>query len=71
MSWSGIAYDISAFIAGLFLLEWGADVFIDNTAVVARRLGVSQTLVALLTAGAEWEEVVISLFYFQFTRIEI
>ena len=32
----------------------------NHTAIVAQRLGVSQTLVALLTAGAEWEEV---LFY--------
>ena len=50
-------FNASTFIAGLSLLEFGADAFIDNTAIVARRLGVSETLVALLTAGAEWEEV--------------
>ena len=50
-------FNTSAFIAGLSLLEFGADAFIDNTAVVARRMRVSETLVALLTAGAEWEEV--------------
>jgi hypothetical protein len=41
----------------LFLLEYAADRFIDHTAIVAQRLGVSQALVASLTAGAEWEEV--------------
>jgi len=57
MNWDSICYNAGAFTAGLFLLEYGADLFIDHTAIVARQLGVSQTLVALLTAGAEWEEV--------------
>ena len=57
MDWDSICFNASAFAAGLFLLEFGADRFIDHTAIVARRLRVSQTLVALLTAGAEWEEV--------------
>jgi hypothetical protein len=57
MDWDSFFFNASAFIAGLCLLEYGADAFIDNTAIVARRLGVSETLVALLTAGAEWEEV--------------
>lgn len=57
MDWDSVCYDAGAFIAGLFLLEYGADLFIDHTAILARRLGVSQTLIALLTAGAEWEEV--------------
>jgi Ca2+/Na+ antiporter len=57
MDWDTIFFNSSAFIAGLSLLQLGADRFIDHTAIVARRLGVSQTLVALLTAGAEWEEV--------------
>lgn len=57
MDWDAFFFNLGAFIAGLFVLEFGADLFIDNTAIVARRLGVSQTLVALLTAGAEWEEV--------------
>ncbi len=55
--WDTICFNAAAFVAALFLLEFGADKFIDHTAIVARRLGVSQTLVALLTAGAEWEEV--------------
>lgn len=57
MNWDTICFNGSAFIAGLFLLEFGADRFIDHTAIVATRLGFSQTLIALLTAGAEWEEV--------------
>jgi Ca2+/Na+ antiporter len=57
MGWDGIFYNAAVFVAGLFVLEFGADRFIDNTAIVARRLRVSPTLVALLTAGAEWEEV--------------
>jgi Ca2+/Na+ antiporter len=57
MDWDIFFFNSSAFIAGLFLLQFGADRFIDHTAIVAHSLGVSQTLVALLTAGAEWEEV--------------
>lgn len=57
VDWDIICFNAAAFVAALFLLEFGADKFIDHTAIVARRLGVSQTLVALLTAGAEWEEV--------------
>jgi Ca2+/Na+ antiporter len=52
-----LLFNISAFIAGLFLLQYGADKFIDHTAIVAERLNVSPTLIGLLTCGAEWEEV--------------
>lgn len=52
-----IIYNIAVFISALFLLENGADKFIDHTAVVARRTGVPETIVGLLTAGGEWEEV--------------
>ena len=52
-----LLFNLAAFVAGLFLLEYGADKFVDNTAIVARRLNVSPTLVGLLTCGAEWEEV--------------
>ncbi|KAH8906520.1 hypothetical protein BR93DRAFT_968114 [Coniochaeta sp. PMI_546] len=54
-----LLYNIASFIAGLFLLEYGADKFIDHTAIVAKRLNVSPTLVGLLTCGAEWEELVV------------
>ncbi|KAK4957011.1 hypothetical protein LTR66_013273, partial [Elasticomyces elasticus] len=43
----------------LFVLEFGADKFVDHTAIVATRTGVSQALIGLLTAGAEWEELVV------------
>jgi len=45
------------FLLALVLLERSADVFVDSTAIVAKRLGISTVLVGLLTAGAEWEEV--------------
>ncbi|APA09585.1 hypothetical protein SS1G_06268 [Sclerotinia sclerotiorum 1980 UF-70] len=54
-----IAFNIAAFISGLFVLEFGADKFIDNAAKVAARLNVSPTLIALLTSGAEWEELIV------------
>ena len=53
-----IAYNIASFVCALFVLEFGADKFIDHTAVVARRTGIPQSVIALLTAGAEWEEVI-------------
>lgn len=56
MDWDSLCFNAAAFVAGLFVLKFGADKFIDHTAIAARRLGVSQTLIALLTAGAEWEE---------------
>ena len=57
MDWDTILFNLAAFAAGLVLLESGADKFVDQVAVVAKRHGLPQTLVALLTAGAEWEEV--------------
>ncbi len=56
-----VAFNIAAFVATLFLLEAGADKFIDHTAIVARRISVSQAVIGLLTAGAEWEEVSLNL----------
>lgn len=52
-----VAYNVAVFISSLFLLEFGADKLVDHAAIVARRTGVPATVVALLTAGAEWEEV--------------
>ena len=57
MDFESLAFNLCAFISSLFLLEWGADRFIDHTVVTARRLGISPALVSLLTVGAEWEEV--------------
>jgi hypothetical protein len=52
-----VVYNIAVFIATLFVLEFGADKFIDHTAVVARRTGIPEMVIGLLTAGGEWEEV--------------
>jgi hypothetical protein len=52
-----VAYNLASFVTALFLLESGADKFIDHTAIVARRINVSETTIGLITAGAEWEEV--------------
>lgn len=57
MNYDNVCFNLAAFVGGLFVLEFGADTFVDHTAKVASRLGVSPTLIALLTAGAEWEEV--------------
>ncbi|WEW61402.1 hypothetical protein PRK78_006892 [Emydomyces testavorans] len=54
-----VAYNIAVFIATLFVLEFGADKFIHHTAIVARRTGISETLIGLLTAGGEWEELAV------------
>ncbi|KAF5563566.1 sodium calcium transporter [Fusarium napiforme] len=54
-----IAYNVAVFISTLYLLEFGADKFVDHTAIVARRTGVPDMVIALLTAGAEWEELVV------------
>lgn len=61
MDWDALCFNVATLIAGVFVLDYGADKFIDHTVVVGRRLGVSQTVIALLTAGAEWEEVCNSL----------
>lgn len=52
-----VIYNIAVFISALFLLEYGADKFIDHAAIVARRTGIPETIVGLITAGGEWEEV--------------
>jgi Ca2+/Na+ antiporter len=52
-----VSYNIAVFVATVFVLEYGADNFIDHTAIVARRTRIPQTIIGLLTAGAEWEEV--------------
>ncbi|KAE8448099.1 hypothetical protein EG329_009864 [Mollisiaceae sp. DMI_Dod_QoI] len=59
IDYDNVFFNIAAFIGGLFVLEFGADKFIDHTAKVAARLRIPPTLIALLTAGAEWEELVV------------
>ena len=62
MDWDNICFNAATLIAGVFVLDYGADKFLDHTVIVGRRLGISPTLIALLTAGAEYEEVRISFF---------
>ncbi|KAG5208212.1 Sodium calcium transporter [Trichophyton interdigitale] len=54
-----LCFNAATLIAGVFVLDYGADKFIDHTVIVGQRLGVSQTVIALLTAGAEWEELAV------------
>lgn len=56
---ASIAYNIASFVCALFVLEFGADKFIDHTAIVAERTGIPESLIGLLTAGAEWEELAV------------
>src|ERR1051326_3175919 len=58
--WRALAY-LLCFLAGVALLERGADWFIDAAAALASRLRAPQTVVGLLTAGGEWEELVVVL----------
>jgi Ca2+/Na+ antiporter len=57
-----ILYSITAFTCALFVLEFGADKFIDHTAILAKQTGIPEGLIALLTAGAEWEELAVVIF---------
>lgn len=54
-----VLFNVSAFICAVFVLDYGADKFIDHTVILAKRLHLSETLIALLTAGAEWEELIV------------
>ncbi|OJJ71704.1 hypothetical protein ASPBRDRAFT_43084 [Aspergillus brasiliensis CBS 101740] len=59
MNWDTLCFNIATLIAGVAVLDYGADKFIDHTVIVGRRLGISPTLIALLTAGAEYEELAV------------
>jgi len=52
---------LAAFALGLALLEKGADRFTGGIGALARRLDASEGVVGLLTAGGEWEELVVVL----------
>jgi len=58
--WESIIFNSCCLVAGLFVFQNGADLFIDHGEIIALRWGVSETLVALLIAGSEWEEVLTS-----------
>lgn len=50
---------VLALIAGFFLLEAGADRFTAGIGLLALRLRASESVVGLLTAGGEWEELIV------------
>ena len=58
--WRTVGY-ILCFLVGLVCLERGADWFVAAAAALAKRLHAPETLVGLLTAGGEWEELVVVL----------
>ena len=57
MDWDALSFNIATLIISVFVLDYGADKFIDHTVIIGRRLSIPQTVIALITAGAEWEEV--------------
>lgn len=54
-----ILFNIAAFLAGLSLLERGAKLFVTSSTALAQRLHLPEILVAILIAGAEWEELAV------------
>ena len=60
LPWRTLGY-ILCFLVGLLCLERGADWFVSAAAALAKRLHAPETLVGLLTAGGEWEELVVVL----------
>ncbi|CAP98448.1 hypothetical protein E8E15_000080 [Penicillium rubens] len=59
MNRDSLFFNTATLVAGVFVLDYGADKFIDHTVIVGQRLGISPTLIALLTAGAEYEELAV------------
>ncbi|KIW63194.1 hypothetical protein PV04_10059 [Phialophora macrospora] len=54
-----ILFPVSTFLLSIYTLSTATGVFISSTAHLAHRLHVSETLISLLTAGAEWEELAV------------
>jgi Ca2+/Na+ antiporter len=54
-----IVLAVAALVAGFILVEVGADHFTESIGALARRLNASEGTVGLLTAGGEWEELVV------------
>jgi len=54
-----IALSVAALVVGLVLLEAGAERFTGAIGAIARRLRASEGVVGLLTAGGEWEELIV------------
>lgn len=59
MDISEILFNVAAFVAGLSLLERGAKLFVSSSTTLAKRLHLPEVLVAILIAGAEWEELAV------------
>jgi cation:H+ antiporter len=59
--WVSWAFYIVLFALGLLLLERGADLFTDKIGDIAKRTGQSDTVIGLLTAGMEWEELFVAV----------
>lgn len=49
--------DVTALLAGVAIIVWGAETFAEHLAAAAARLGVTSFALALLLAGAEPEEL--------------
>lgn len=56
-----VLFNVAAFLAGLSLLERGAKLFVSSATTLAKRLRLPEILVAILIAGAEWEELAVVL----------
>lgn len=54
-----VLFNVAAFLAGLSLLERGAKLFVSSATTLAKRLHLPEMLVAILIAGAEWEELAV------------
>ncbi|MBI2863590.1 MAG: sodium:calcium antiporter [Chloroflexi bacterium] len=54
-----LALFVALFLGGLVFIEKGADLLADKVGELAERTRVSETVVGLLTAGIEWEELVV------------
>jgi len=58
LEWAMIFYHLIGLIISLSVLIWGADKFIDNSSLIAKKLGLSEltiglTIVALGTSAPE------------------
>ncbi|KAJ9614239.1 hypothetical protein H2200_002375 [Cladophialophora chaetospira] len=54
-----LLFPLSTFLLSIYTLSTSTDAFISSTSALAHRLKISETLIALLTAGAEWEELAV------------
>ncbi len=54
-----IVFALLALPVAFVLLEWGADNFTEGVAALGTRTGISPTVLGLLTAGGEWEEIAV------------